>query len=116
VNVFALSIGQAFATFLHVEALRTIQGYWSQPTNGGSQRGSAVTHKPIVIERTDWRITKAACSCGEPLRLGLDSYSFKKQGEKLVDAFQKHKIERLTERKKAVQSAAAALDRVVLGL
>jgi hypothetical protein len=74
------------------------------------------THEPIVIERTDWRITKAACSCGEPLPLGLDSYSFKKQGEKLVDAFQKHKVERLTERNKAVPSAKAALDRMESGL
>jgi hypothetical protein len=74
------------------------------------------THKPIVIERTDWRITKAVCSCGDPLPLGFDSYSFKKQGEKLVDAFQKHKIERLTERKKTVQRVKMALDRVVSGL
>jgi len=56
-------------------------------------------HEPIVLERTDWRITKAACPCGEPLPLGLDSYSLKKQSEKVVAAFQKHTIERQTARK-----------------
>ena len=54
-----------------------------------------VAHKPIVFERTDWRTTKAVCSCWDPLPPGFDSNSFKKQGEKLVDVFQKHKIERL---------------------
>ena len=73
-------------------------------------------HKPIVFERTDWRTTKAVCSCGEPLPPGFDSNSFKKQGEKLVDVFQKHKIERLTERKKTFQIVKVALDRVVSGL
>ena len=58
-------------------------------------------HEPIVLERTDWRITKAACSCGTPLPLGFDSYSLKKQSEKVIGAFQKHKIERQSARKKA---------------
>jgi hypothetical protein len=59
-------------------------------------------HEPIVLERTDWRITKAACSCGEPLPLGLDSYSLKKQSEKVIAAFQKHTIERKSARTKTV--------------
>jgi hypothetical protein len=57
-------------------------------------------HEPIVLERTDWRITKAVCSCGTPLPLGADSRSPKKQSEKVVAAFQKHKIERQSARKK----------------
>jgi hypothetical protein len=75
-------------------------------------------HEPIVLERTDWRITKAACTCGEPLPLGVDSYSLKKQSEKVVSAFKKHKIERQMARKKTVRSVkpGAALDRVVPSL
>ena len=57
-------------------------------------------HEPIVLERTDWRITKAACSCGTPLPLGFDSYSLKKQSEKVIAAFQEHKVERQLARKK----------------
>jgi hypothetical protein len=57
-------------------------------------------HEPIVLERTDWRITKAVCSCGIPLPLGSDSYSPKEQSEKVVDAFRKHKTERQSARKK----------------
>lgn len=59
-------------------------------------------HQPIVLERTDWRITKAACSCGTPLPLGLDSYSLKQQSEKVIAAFQKHKVERQSARAKTV--------------
>jgi hypothetical protein len=59
-------------------------------------------HEPIVLERTDWRITKAVCSCGEPLSLGVDSYSIKKQSEKLIGAFQKHTIERQSARKRTI--------------
>jgi hypothetical protein len=58
-------------------------------------------HEPIVLERTDWRITKAVCTCGTPLPLGFDSYSLKKQTEKVVAAFRKHRIERESARKKA---------------
>jgi hypothetical protein len=59
-------------------------------------------HQPIVLERTDWRITKAACSCGTPLPLGIDSYSFKKQGAKVIAAFQEHKVERQSAGKRTV--------------
>ncbi len=59
-------------------------------------------HEPIVLERTDWRITKAVCSCGTPLPLGADSHSPKKQSKKVAAAFQKHKLERQSARKKAV--------------
>jgi hypothetical protein len=48
-------------------------------------------HQPIVIERVDWRITKAECSCGANLDLGRDSGSTKKQAERLGAAFQEHK-------------------------
>jgi hypothetical protein len=58
--------------------------------------------EPIVLERTDWRITKAACSCGAPLPLGFDSYSPEMQSEKVVAGFQRHKIERHSVLKKAV--------------
>jgi hypothetical protein len=50
-------------------------------------------HEPIALERIDWRVTKAACSCGAPLLLGKDSGSPKKQFEKMVAAFQNHKKE-----------------------
>jgi hypothetical protein len=59
-------------------------------------------HQALVLERTDWRITKAACSCGAPLPLGFDSYSLKKQSERVIAAFQKHMQERQSARKKTV--------------
>jgi len=59
-------------------------------------------HELIVLDRTDWRVMKAVCSCGAPLPLGVDSRSTKKQFEKMVAAFQKHKIESLSARKKTV--------------
>ena len=61
-------------------------------------------HEPIALERIDWRVTKAACSCGAPLPLGNDSRSPKKQFEKMVAAFQKHKIESLAARQTRVSS------------
>jgi hypothetical protein len=57
-------------------------------------------HEPIVLERNDFRITKAACSCGAELRLAGNVGSVKEQSNKLVAAFQKHKIEKETERQK----------------
>jgi hypothetical protein len=68
----------------------------------GFTRVIMTMHKPIVLERTDWRITKAACSCGTPLPLGFDSYSLKKQSEKVIAAFQAHKVERQSARTKQV--------------
>ena len=62
-------------------------------------------HEPIVLERDDWRITKAACSCGAELQLAGKVGSVSEQSQKLVAAFQKHKIEKETERQKPVQSA-----------
>ena len=62
-------------------------------------------HEPMVLERRDWRITKAACSCGAELRLVGDVGSVREQAQKLVAAFQKHKIEKETARQKPVQSA-----------
>jgi hypothetical protein len=62
-------------------------------------------HEPIVLERTDWRITKAACSCGAELDLPGYVGSVKDQSQKLAAAFQKHKIERETARQKPVHSA-----------
>jgi hypothetical protein len=62
-------------------------------------------HEPIVLERKDWRITKAACTCGAELQLPGYIGSVREQTEKVVAAFQKHKIERETARQKRVQSA-----------
>jgi hypothetical protein len=62
-------------------------------------------HEPMVLERNDWRITRAACSCGAELRLADNVGSVRGQIQKLVAAFQKHKIERETTRQKPVQSA-----------
>jgi len=62
-------------------------------------------HEPIVLERTDWRVTKAACSCGAELRLAGNVGSVREQFQKLVAAFRKHKIERETARQNPVQSA-----------
>jgi hypothetical protein len=56
-------------------------------------------HRAIVLERIDFHITKAACSCGVALPLGVDTYSPKKQFRKLVAAFEKHKLERLEARR-----------------
>jgi hypothetical protein len=64
-----------------------------------------VKHEPIVLERNNWRVTKAACSCGVELRLAGNVGSVREQRQKLVVAFQKHKIERETARQKPVQSA-----------
>ena len=61
-------------------------------------------HEPMVIERRDWRITKAACSCGAELQLAGNVGSVREQTHKLVAAFQKHKIEKETARQKLVQS------------
>ena len=55
-------------------------------------------HEPIVLERNDWRITKAACSCGAELQLPGNVGSVRDQSQKLVVAFQKHKIEKETAR------------------
>ena len=62
-------------------------------------------HEPIVLERNDWRVTKAACSCGAELQLAGNVGSVREQHQKLIVAFQKHKIERETARQKPVQSA-----------
>jgi hypothetical protein len=62
-------------------------------------------HEPIVVERKDWRITKAACSCGAELQLEGKVGSVREQSQKLVAAFQKHKIEKEAARQKPVQSA-----------
>ena len=62
-------------------------------------------HEPMVIERRDWRITKAACSCGAGLQLAGNVGSVREQTKKLVAAFQKHRIEKETARQKPVQSA-----------
>jgi hypothetical protein len=62
-------------------------------------------HEPMVLKRNDWRITKAACSCGAELKLAGNAGSVREQTRKLVAAFQKHKIEKETARQKPVQSA-----------
>jgi hypothetical protein len=62
-------------------------------------------HEPIVLERNDWRVTKAACSCGAELQLEGKVGSVMEQNKKLVAAFQKHKIEKKAARQKPVQSA-----------
>jgi hypothetical protein len=62
-------------------------------------------HKPIVLERNNWRVTKAACSCGAELQLAGNVGSVREQSQKLVAAFQKHKIEKETARHKPIQSA-----------
>ena len=41
-------------------------------------------HEPIVLERDDWRITKAACSCGAELQLAGRVGSVTEQSKKLV--------------------------------
>lgn len=60
-------------------------------------------HEPIVVERRDWRITKAACSCGTELQLEGNVGSVREQSQKLVAAFQKHKLEKEAARQKPVQ-------------
>ena len=62
-------------------------------------------HEPMVLERNDWRITKAACSCGAELKLAGKVGSVSERSQKLVAAFQTHKIEKETARQKHVQSA-----------
>ena len=62
-------------------------------------------HEPMVLERNDWRVTKAACSCGAELQLAGNVGSVREQTRKLVAAFQKHKIVKETARQKPVQSA-----------
>jgi hypothetical protein len=62
-------------------------------------------HEPIVVERKDWRITKAACSCGAELQLEGKVGSVREQSQKLVAAFQKHKVEKEAARQKPVHSA-----------
>jgi hypothetical protein len=51
-------------------------------------------HEPIVIETSYWRVTKAACACGAELQLAGKVGSVREQTQKLVAAFQKHKIEK----------------------
>jgi hypothetical protein len=62
-------------------------------------------HEPMVLERSDWAITKAVCSCGAELQLPGNVGSVREQTQKVVAAFQKHKIEREAARQKRVQSA-----------
>jgi hypothetical protein len=62
-------------------------------------------HEPMVLERKDWRITKAACSCGAELQLAGNVGSVREQFRKLAAAFLKHKIERETARQKPSQCA-----------
>ena len=59
-------------------------------------RSESAKHEPIVLERDDWRVTLAICSCGAELQLTGKVGSVKEQSKKLVVAFQKHKIERET--------------------
>ena len=61
-------------------------------------------HEPVVLERNDWRITKAACSCGAELQLAGNVGSVKEQAQKLVAASQKHRIEKETARQKPAAS------------
>ena len=62
-------------------------------------------HQPIVLERNDWRVTKAACSCGAELELEGGVGSVVEQSQKLVAAFRQHRTEKETARQKPVQSA-----------
>jgi hypothetical protein len=57
----------------------------------GGVASQMANHTPIVTERTDWRITKAASSCGNELNLGSDVGFPKEQFEKLEAAFLDHK-------------------------
>jgi len=61
-------------------------------------------HEPVVLERHDWRVTKAACSCGAELRLAGNVGSVREQTQKLVAAFQKHKREKEGARQKPAAS------------
>ena len=61
-------------------------------------------HEPMVLERNDWRVTKAACSCGAELQLSGYVGSVREQTQKLVAAFQKHKIEKEMARQKLAAS------------
>jgi hypothetical protein len=65
----------------------------------------SMKHEPIVLERNEFRITKAACSCGAELQLAGNLGSVREQFQKLVAAFQKHTREKTTARQKLVQSA-----------
>jgi hypothetical protein len=65
----------------------------------------SMKHEPMVLERLDWRVTKAECSCGAELQLAGNVGSVREQTQKLVAAFQKHKIVKETARQKPVQSA-----------
>ena len=62
-------------------------------------------HEPVVLERNDFRITKAACSCGEELQLAGNVGSVKEQSQKLVAAFRKHIVQKEAARQKPVLSA-----------
>jgi len=64
-----------------------------------------MTHEPMVLEWHNWRIAKAACSCGAELQLPGNVGSVRVQSRKLAAAFQRHKIERETARQKRTQSA-----------
>jgi hypothetical protein len=70
-------------------------------------------HEPIVLERIDWRITKAVCSCGAPLQLSGNVGSPKEQSEKLVAAFKMHKTERQATKKKPREDFSQAAARIV---
>jgi hypothetical protein len=65
----------------------------------------SMKHEPIVIERSDWRVTKAVCSCGAELQLAGDVGSVREQTQKLVVAFRKHIVQKETARQKPIQSA-----------
>jgi hypothetical protein len=71
-------------------------------------------HEPIVMERNDWRVTKAACSCGAELQLEGKVGSVREQTQKLIVAFRKHIVQKETARQKPVQSAWAKLTDMTL--
>ncbi len=60
-------------------------------------------HEPMVLERNLWRITKAACSCGAELQLPGNVGSVREQSQKLVAAFQMHKMAKETARQNLLQ-------------
>ena len=73
-------------------------------------------HEPIVLERGDWRVTKAACSCGAELQLAGNVGSVREQFQKLVAAFQKHMIQKETARQKPAAANRSVVPPLFSGL